>query len=314
MTPKWRDRILSKDGLTPIAALSGAFRGAEKPEDLLFAYFQSAMVVDYLVASFGEDSFCGLLRRLGKGEPVNDALAASYEPIPSLEAKFAAYAKHQAERYGPGVDWTALDELPTTKEPLETHPSNYWIRQAHTLALLGSSRWEEAIASARVQIELFPDYAGDDNGWALLARGYRGLGQDRQEADALREWMRRSAAASPACLRLVELDRKSADWEKLKEAARHQLAINPFVKSAHYALGCAGQATGDAALAIDSFEKLLILKPENPAEVHFRLGQLLAQNDPEKARRQVIEALLEAPRYGEAHELLAQLHSKAQKS
>ena len=314
MTPQWRTRLLKDGGLTPIGELSGAFRGAEEPEDLMFAYFQSAMVVDFLVATFGEPAFRGLLQRLAKGEPINSALAIAFEPLAALEARFTTYARAKAEAYGPGVDWTPLGDLPKADDPLVAHPRNYEARQAHTLALLAASRWEDALASAQAQIDLFPGYAGEDNGWALLARAQRGLGHDREEADALREWMRRNAAAAPACLRLLELDQKLKDWSGMKEAARHQIAINPFTKPAQYALGCAAQATGEEELAIGAFEKLLLLKPENPAEIHFRLGQLHAGTDPEKARRHVIEALVEAPRYGEAHDLLAELHAKLNKS
>jgi tetratricopeptide (TPR) repeat protein len=126
--------------------------------------------------------------------------------------------------------------------------------------------------------------------------------------------MRRSAAAAPASHRLLELDQKGKKWNGMKEAARHQIAINPVTKPAQFAQGCAAQATGDEELASGAFEKLLLLKPENPAEIHFRLGQIFSGSDPEKARRHVIEALVEAPRYGEAHDLLAELRAKLNKS
>jgi len=83
----------------------------------------------------------------------------------------------------------------------------------------------------------------------------------------------------------------------------------PLIKPAHYALGCAARKweSGDG----DDVRNLLLLKPENPAGVHYRLGRLLSGSDPTKARHHVIEALLEgATRYGEAHDLLVELKGK----
>lgn len=311
MTPKWRARILRKDGLTPIADLSSAFRGAEKPDDLMFAYFQSAMVVDFLVETYGEDRFRKLLTRLGQGEPANAALAAAFEELETLQNKFTAFAKARAEAYGPGIDWTRPDELAVdpfqAEDPLKAHPQNYWVRHAHTLKLLEEKRWEEAARSAEIQIGLFPAYVGEENGYELLARASGALGDDRGEASALRLWTQHSATASAACLRLLELDLRAKNWKGVKDTAPRQLAINPFIKPAHYALGYAAQESGDQATAIDSFENLLLLKPENPAEVHYRLGRLLSGSDPKRARYHAIDALLEAPRYREAHDLLVEL-------
>jgi tetratricopeptide (TPR) repeat protein len=255
-----------------------------------------------------------LLARLGRGEPANEALAESFEKLETLQGKFTAFAQAQAEAYGPGVDWTRPDELAVdpfqAEDPLKAHPRNYWVRHAHTLKLLEEKRWEDAVRSAEILIGLFPSYMGEDNGYELLARAWAGLGDDEGEAAALRLWTQHSATASAACLRLLELDLKAKNWNGVRDTAPRQLAINPLIKPTHYALGCAAQEIGDPAMAIDSFEKLLLLKPENPAEIHYRLGRLLSGSDPKKARHHVIEALLEAPRYGEAHELLGELKGK----
>ncbi|MBU6301930.1 MAG: tetratricopeptide repeat protein [Verrucomicrobia bacterium] len=310
MTTEWRERILRADGLTPIAQLSGAFRAAEKPGDLMFAYYQSSLVVDFLVATYGQERFRKLLQTLANGDGINESLAAVFEPIESLEKKFQAHARGLAEAFGDGVDWTAPDELAETADPVSAYPRNYPVRQAHTLKLLGESRWEEAARSAEVQIALFPGYTGADNGYELAARAARGKGDEAAEANALRAWTRRSAAASEACLRLIELDRKTGNWAGAREAAGRQLAINPFLQPAHYALGRGAEAAGETDGAVQAFRKLLLLKPDNAAEVHYRLGRLLAPGDAEQAKRHVLEALLEAPRDLEAHRLLVELQTR----
>jgi hypothetical protein len=52
---------------------------------------------------------------------------------------------------------------------------------------------------------------------------------------------------------------------------------------------------------------LLLLDPPDPADVHFRLARLLEQTGDPGAKREVLEALEEAPRFLEAHRLLLRL-------
>ncbi|MES1167046.1 MAG: hypothetical protein ABUL68_03510, partial [Pseudomonadota bacterium] len=53
---------------------------------------------------------------------------------------------------------------------------------------------------------------------------------------------------------------------------------------------------------------LLKLDPPNPADAHFQLAQLLQRTGDPEARRHVLEALEEAPRYREALALLLEIN------
>jgi uncharacterized pyridoxal phosphate-containing UPF0001 family protein len=56
----------------------------------------------------------------------------------------------------------------------------------------------------------------------------------------------------------------------------------------------------------------LQLDPSNPAEVHFELAQALHRAGDPDAKRQVLQALEEAPRYRKALDLLVQIHDSAE--
>ena len=58
--------------------------------------------------------------------------------------------------------------------------------------------------------------------------------------------------------------------------------------------------------------RLAIMDPEDPAEVHFRLAQLLQKQKPAIARKHVLLALEAAPRFRAAHRLLLQLVNQQQ--
>jgi hypothetical protein len=55
---------------------------------------------------------------------------------------------------------------------------------------------------------------------------------------------------------------------------------------------------------------LLVLDPSDPAEAHYRLARLLQQAGDPQAKRHVLQALEEAPRFREAHQLLLQLSAQ----
>ena len=58
-------------------------------------------------------------------------------------------------------------------------------------------------------------------------------------------------------------------------------------------------------MAITAYRKLLALDPPDPSETHFQLAKLLhARGTEAEARRQVLQALEEAPRFREAQQLL----------
>src|SRR6185369_92933 len=52
ITPKYRAMMLGDD-LTPVSQLSSAFLSPKTPQHLNFAYFESSLVVEYLVEKYG---------------------------------------------------------------------------------------------------------------------------------------------------------------------------------------------------------------------------------------------------------------------
>jgi len=84
--------------------------------------------------------------------------------------------------------------------------------------------------------------------------------------------------------------------------------VNPLVAQPWRHLAQATAATGDVAGGIAAWRTLIQLDPGDPAEAHFQLARLLKQHgDLVEARREVLLALEEAPRYREALKLLLEL-------
>ena len=314
MTPRYRKMILEEDVLTPISELSSAFLNPKDGEHLMFAYYESYLFVDYLVRNFGMESLQKILKDLGEGVLINDAIARQTGPMSVLEEGFADEVKLLAINLGPGVDWSDPDpekvdlDAPAVVEAYaEVNPDNFRVRQIHTSNLLASQRWKEAVASALWMIELFPEYVEVNNGYAMKAAAHRGLNQPKEEAAALRELAWRSSEGLSAYLRLIDIDMKAGNWKGLLKNSNRSIAINPFLKQAHWSRGQAWEGLGEKEKAVASYRRMLALNPVNPAEVNFRLARSLQPSDPIQAKHHILDALADAPRYRDARKLLLEM-------
>src|SRR4029077_16209824 len=121
MTPKYREMILGDD-LTPVSKLSGAFLDPKSEMHLQFAYYESSLVVEFLVQRFGLDKLKAILGDLGQGMPINEAIERNVSQtrlndllransgetngaMERIDQEFAAFARERAEKLAPGLDW-----------------------------------------------------------------------------------------------------------------------------------------------------------------------------------------------------------------
>ena len=106
MNPRYREMILDGE-LTPVSQLSSAFLSPRTPANICdFAYYESSLVVRYLVEQFGEPAMVALLDDLATGTPINDALRRHAAPTDFLDKKFDEYAKKIANELAPTADWS----------------------------------------------------------------------------------------------------------------------------------------------------------------------------------------------------------------
>src|SRR4029079_6755663 len=90
----------------PVSALSAAFLKPKSSAHLGFAYYESSLVVEWLMEHWGLPRMKLLLADLAQGTDINPALAKAFAPIEKLDADFAMHAKELANRTAPKLDWT----------------------------------------------------------------------------------------------------------------------------------------------------------------------------------------------------------------
>jgi len=316
MNPKFREMTLGED-LTPVSKLSGAFLSPKTPSHLSFAYYESSLVVEYIVKRFGLDAIKQILNDLGNGVEINNAIAKHTEPMDKLEPAFAAFAKTRAEDLAPKLDWTKPkpeDLKAGVAAFARKHPKNIYMLQRRARKALTEKKWEDAKAPCRELIKLFPSQSGGDSAYLMLAKAHRELNEQKEEHKVLSQFVVLTDDAFDVYLRLMELDAKAKGWKAVQSNAERALAVNPLLAAPYRFLAEAAEALKQTDAAIGAWQKMLMLDPRDPAEGHFRLARLLySKNDP-NAKRHLLKALEEAPRFRKAHKMLLEVNGELKKS
>lgn len=401
MTPRYREMILG-DELTPVSKLSGAFLDPKSEMHLQFAYYESSLVVEFLVQKYGIEKLKAILRDLGDGVEINEAIAKELNglnklnelskgketaasddsgklhgnssestnspaiaegPLDRFEKEFAAFARDRAEklaptldfaepeftkfdsksgpvrRYGrtrqrtpaptnntnsvarsPAIEKTSTNEFlaPVDLSPEEQweswakeHPTNFWVMTRKANDLVEDKKWTEAKPILQKLVEAYPDSVGPESAYRLLATAHRALGETNSEREVLDRFAARDDEAQDAYGRLMELGVAARDWPAVETNALRYLAVNPLVPLPYRYLAQASQQTGNNRHGIEAYRAMLELDPPDLAETHFRLAELLHKAGDPSARRHVLQALEEAPRYPAALQLLLQINNQS---
>jgi tetratricopeptide (TPR) repeat protein len=315
MNPQYRELILA-GGATPVSKLSSAFLHPPTPMHLQFAYYESSMVVQFVVERFGAEALRQVLAELGESVAINEALARHTEPIGKLDESFAQWLKGQAEGLGKDVDWERpkldLDAgSGAMRSWVDSRPTSFWGWLGYGRALIAERKFKDAVEPLKKSAALYPTYGEPGGPWVLLAAAYREAGDGKSEREMLEKHLSLNAEAVEPRIRLMDLAAGEKDWKAVGDVASQLLGINPLIATPHRYAAMAAEALGDRAKAIEARRTLLMLDPLDKADHHYRLAKLLAEdNQLPAAKREVLQALEDAPRFREAHQLLLELVDK----
>ncbi|TWU38807.1 hypothetical protein Q31b_38850 [Novipirellula aureliae] len=315
MTPQYRAMLMDKN-LTPVSQLSAAFLSPPSPIHLQFAYFESSLVIEFLVERHGQDALKQILSDLGDGLMINDALVRSVGSMDRLDSEFADYARQRAEAFAPEVDWSkeglpetgSVDELQAWAEQ---HQDNYWALRGIAEACIVSEQYEQARTPLERLRDLGAVTAERGGPLEMLARVYRELGQSEEEHTTLEKIVELSSDALPALRRLMEMAAEQENWTQVANYAQQVLSINPLMPTGHEQMAMAAEYLDRPADTVRSLRALGSMVPVDPAAVDYRLARAFAAMDQtDRAKHHVLRAIEEAPRYRDAYRLLLQLTEK----
>ncbi|MEM9941642.1 MAG: tetratricopeptide repeat protein [Planctomycetota bacterium] len=312
--PAWGDsmsipyrKMITGGELTPVSQLSSAFLRPKSGQHLQFAYYESSLVVEYIVDQFGLESLLKVLDDLAIGTPINDALRRHVAPVEFLDKKFDAHAKQLADQLAADANWDipnpeAAPELGYWKQWNQDHPDNVEGLLMLAKLLFSEKKYAEAVDALQRVIELTPELKTP---YPLLARCYRELDQQDKAISALEKYARLDADSVEVFLSLLQNTSAQGDWEKTRKYARKLAGVNPLLTAPHRFLSMAAQKLGDDRSLIDALAVLSKMNPLDASDVHFRLASALNREKRyAEAKTEVVKALENAPRYRDAHQLL----------
>ncbi len=302
VTPKFL--IAFKQGrLAAASALNQSFLRPSYPEQVVHAYFQGALLMEMIERQHGFEAIVGMLEGYRDGRSTSDLFRELLGLEP--EAVDAAFEDFVRERFG-----RALEALtPVADSELGSMPEGRYphlLREARRS--MEGKEFERAHSALIEAQSLFPEHAGPDSTYPLLATLYLERGELELAVDQLKRSIAIDADDLDAHRRLAELYIKSGDDAAAAGVIDRALLIQPFDATLYLSLAQIRESRGEWQQAATAREAVVALDPSDPAEAryllaraHHRAGKLSA------ARREVLGALEVAPMYEEALELLLQI-------
>ena len=313
LDPTYRKMLLGED-FFPISDLSSAFLKAKSPLHLQFAYYESSVAVQFFMEQYGIEALLRMLDDLAVGMPINDALRRAPGSLEALDKGFEQYAKGVAKGMGSGTDWSEPESNldPSSKEIwYQEHPESYAAIERELKSLLERQEWAQALVQAERLRDLRPEDSREDSVYAFMAGIHRELHDVPAEREALRTVVQRTSSAVDALRRLCEIDESSQNWEGLKQWSDLWIEVQPLSSQAQSSRARAADQLNEWETARNAWRACLALDPAEESYFRFRLAYATHQLGlAEEAKKEVLLALEDSPRYSDALRLLLTINDQ----
>ncbi len=302
------------DKLLPLSRLNNGFVRPTYPEQVQHAYFQASLVFEFIEQRWGFDSILDMLNAYRETSDPDSVLVEHLEiDEAALDAEFDAFFQR---KYGQAL--AALrdaEQTPTKIDPgrppnVTEVPDHYVAQIQFGEMLLRQENFELAEIFLKKAQQMFPEYAGGDSAYWLLAALYSK--QERFElAEAeLAGMVAINAEHYDAHRGLARLRAKRGDHAGAAAALEAAVYIYPYDPGLHEELARHQAELGNWGEVARARRALLALDPVDRAEAHYQLAYAYERSgDRSSAREQILYALEIAPNYYAAQELLLSLHA-----
>ncbi|MBI4520532.1 MAG: tetratricopeptide repeat protein [Gemmatimonadetes bacterium] len=326
--PGWGDDIApdflaaySGGRLRNLRDLNEGFVRPAYPEQIGYSYQQASLVFALIERDFGAQAILDMLALYRREGPNADVFRGVLDmDIDAFERRFEQYMR---ERFGRAM--AALGEggargeragppappQPPSREEVARRARNaddFAAQLAMGHLLFAEERFDEAMPYLERAKELYPEYAGPQNPYRLLARIHQRKGAPRAAAAELRTLTRLAARHYDAHIELADVLETLGDTAGAAEALDAALYVNPFDANVHNRLAALYESLERwdgvirermAVLGLDPVDRAGALY--RVALAHFRAGHV------QDARSWVIRALEIAPAFEEAQGLLLEI-------
>jgi tetratricopeptide (TPR) repeat protein len=275
-------------------------------------YHESSLVIEHLVAEYGEPALWQLLREYGKGLETEDAFKAAFNAtMDEIQAGFDArlnreYASMRAALKTPEIPENAtVDQL---KALAADNPMSFGVQMRLAQALNGAGDVKGAIAALEAAGRLVPAANGQANPNAAIAQLALKHGDTTRAIRALEAVVKVDSSDVESARKLAELVAPLGDAARTASAYALVAELDPFDGQAQAIVGRHALAQRDATRAVRALRSALAAGPADRATAHTDLAEaLLLAGQPADARREALAALEIAPSFERTQDLLLKI-------
>jgi tetratricopeptide (TPR) repeat protein len=303
-------QALEQDRILPLRDLNSGF---SDPRMISLAYYEASLLVDHLVATYGEPALRRLLRAYGQGLENEAALKEAYGVgFDELQASFDAYLERGFGRLRRALKEPELPRQGATTDELkalvEQNPESYTLHLLLGRALHRAGDTAGAIRALERAAALVPSATGPDSPHALIAAIAEESKDTPRAIQALESLVKVDHTDIGAARKLAALVAPLGDPARASAAWARVVALDPFDGQAQANLGRLALQREDGQAAVRAFRVALATGPADRAAAHLELAEAYLLNGqlPE-AKKETLYALEIAPSFEKAQDLLLRL-------
>ena len=291
-----------------VIKLSVLNEGFSDPEMISLAYHQASLVVEHLVATYGEASLTKLLQAYGRGLESDAAIKEAFNTsLDQIQTGFDAKLERDYRSLITALKPPAVKTKPTLEQlqaMAKEDAASFPVQMALGRALAEAGDTPGAIAAFEKAAALVPAATGDENPNKQIARLAMAVKNSARAATALEEVLKVDHADVEAARELIPLVAGSPP-ARIENANQRLVNVDPFEASSQSVLGRLAMQRKDATAAVKAFRTVLATNPADRAAALVDLGEayMLARR-PADAKVQALAALELAPSFERAHDLL----------
>jgi tetratricopeptide (TPR) repeat protein len=286
--------------------------GFSDPKLISLTYYQASLLVEHVIAVYGEPALRNLLRAYGRGLEDEEAIKAALNTtFDQLQASFDArleknYAELRRALKSPAIP--AMPTLDQLKTLATENPGSFRVQLELADALRESGDTAGAIQAAERASRLIPAANGPQNPNAFIAAIALERKDNTRAIQALEALVKVDSNDVESARRLAALLAPLGDEPRTVAAYQMVAELDPFDVQAQSVVGRYALKQRNSDRAIRSFRAALAGAPPDRAaayldlaEAHFMAGQLA------EAKRQALAALEIAPSFERAQDLLLKI-------
>lgn len=306
--------LLNRGQTIKLAELNASF---QDPRKIGLAYFQASLLVEHIVATYGDEGLHKLLRAYGQGLETDTAMKAAVGVgLGDMQAAFDArmeqkYGKMRAALKEPpeGVN-PAKMTLDEVKAYAQANADTYIAQMALGVQLRKVGDFDGAVAAFKKAAALVPQQGGDDSAHALIADIALARRDNPGAILALQSLVDVDFNNIDAARRLAKLMTEAGMTEptRFERVYKRIVDLDPFDAEARTQLGRLLLKQNRADAASREFKAVVAMNPVDQAAAFTDLAEsYFLSGRRADARRQTLAALEVAPSYERAQDLLLKL-------